>query len=50
MVLQDAEGGLYLKQRLQEEGPLTPFASVQELEAALGEKLPLTKEEGLNEE
>lgn len=44
VVLQDIDGWLYLKRWLEEEGPATPFASVQELEVALGEKLTLEKE------
>lgn len=44
VVLKGEDGWLYLKPWLEEEGPLTPFSSVQELEVALGEKLTLEKE------
>lgn len=44
VVLQGEDGWLYLKRWLEEEGPTTPFSSVQELEVALGEKLTLEKE------
>lgn len=44
VVLQGEDGWLYLKRWLEEEGPTTPFSSVQELEVALGEKLILEKE------
>jgi hypothetical protein len=49
LVFQDQEGWLYLRSLLKEEGPATPFFSVEELEVALGEKLTLAKEKSLNE-
>lgn len=41
LVLEDVDGWLYLKHLIDREGPATPFASVQELEVALGDKLTL---------
>ncbi len=43
LVLEDRDGWLYLKHLLDREGPATPFASVQELEVALEEKLTLVR-------
>lgn len=44
VVFKGEDGWLYLKRWLEEEGPTTPFSSVQELEVALGEKLTLENE------
>jgi hypothetical protein len=43
-VLQDQEEWLYLSSLLKQEGTATPFFSVEELEAALEEKLTLLRE------
>ncbi|MBI3440966.1 MAG: hypothetical protein HY052_04060 [Proteobacteria bacterium] len=43
LVLEDANGWLYLKHLIDREGPATPFASVEELEVALGDKLTLIR-------
>jgi len=45
LVGQDEQGGLYVKSWMDPEAPPERFFSVEELEAAFGEKLTLTREE-----
>lgn len=44
IVFQGDAGWFYLKRLYEQEGPATPFSSIQELEMAVGEKLTLVYE------